>query len=104
MPCMPSADLPAGAGASMPAGIVAAAQDGVREVVAAAASGRAGHRWVVPVAAAAAVAAAACAPVAWPLLAGGAVGSAALAAAFSQVGGVAGALLADAVSRAWDRQ
>jgi len=58
---------------------------------------------VAPLAAAAAVAAAACAPIAWPLLAGGAVGSLALTAAFGQIGGVGGGLLADAVGRAWDR-
>ena len=59
---------------------------------------------MVPLAAAAAVAAAACAPVAWPLLAGGALAApAALAAAFGQVGGVGGGLLAEAVIRAWDR-
>ena len=57
---------------------------------------------MVPAAAVAAVAAAACAPVAWPLLAGGAA-AAALAAAFGQVGGVGGGLLAEAVTRAWDR-
>ena len=102
---MSSVDPPVGAGASMPAGVRAAAQDGVREVVAAGGvSGRSGHRWVVPLAAVAAVAAAACAPVAWPLLAGGALaGSAALTAAFGQVGGLGGGLLAEAVIRAWDR-
>jgi hypothetical protein len=101
---MSAADLPADAATSVPSRDVAAAQEGVREVVAAAATGRAGHRWMVPLAAAAAVAAAACAPVVWPLLAGGAaVGSAALAGAFTQVGGVGGGLLADAASRAWDR-
>jgi WD40 repeat protein len=83
--------------------IVTAAQDGVRNVVAAAASGRSGHRWVAPLAAAAAVAAAACAPIAWPLLAGAAGGSVALTAAFGQVGGVGGGLLAEVVIRAWDR-
>lgn len=50
------------------------------------------------------VAAAVCAPVAWPLLAGGAVaGPAALTAAFGQVGGLGGGLLSEAVIRAWDR-
>ena len=59
---------------------------------------------MAPLAAVAAIAAAACAPIAWPLLAGGAVaGSAALTAAFVQVGGVGGGLLTDAVSRAWVR-
>jgi energy-coupling factor transporter ATP-binding protein EcfA2 len=87
----------------MSAGVVTAAQENVRDVVAVAVSGRSGRRWVAPLAAAAAVAAAACAPIAWPLLAGGAVGSAALTAAFGQVGGVGGGLLADAVGRAWDR-
>ena len=101
---MSSADPPTGADTSVPVGVVAAARDGVRHAVAAAASGRRGDRWLVPLAAAAAVAAAACAPVAWPLLAGGAaVGSTALTAAFAQVGGVGGGLLADAVGRAWKR-
>jgi WD40 repeat protein len=60
---------------------------------------------VVPLAAAAAVAAAACAPVVWPLLvaAGAGSGAAAVAAALSQVGGVGGGLLSEAVIRAWDR-
>ena len=57
----------------------------------------------MPLAAAAAVAAAACAPVAWPLLAGGALAAPALSAAFMQVGGVGGGLLGEAVIRAWDR-
>ena len=88
----------------MSAGVVTAAQDSVRNAVAAAASDRSAHRWVGPLAAAAAIAAAASAPIAWPLLAGGAaVGSVALTAAFAQVGGVGGGLLADAVGRAWDR-
>lgn len=101
---MSSADLPPDAGTSASAGVVIAAQDSVRDVVSAAASGRSTHRWMVPLAAAATVAAAACAPVAWPLLAGGgAVASAALTAAFAQVGGVGGGLLADVVGRAWDR-
>jgi WD40 repeat protein len=102
---MSSYDAPAGASAPGSAGLIAAAQDGVREAVAAGgSSSRPGHRWVVPVAAAAAVAAAACTPVAWPLLAGGAlVGQAALAAAFGQVGAVGSGLLSEAVIRAWDR-
>ena len=59
---------------------------------------------MVPALAVAAVAAAACAPVAWPLLAGGAaVSSATLAAAFGQVGGVGGGLLGDLVTRVWNR-
>jgi hypothetical protein len=102
---MSSADPPAAAGASTSADMRAAARDGVREMVAAGgASGRSGRQWVVPLSAAAAVVAAACTPVAWPLLAGGfAAGPAALAAAFGQVGGVGGALLGEAVIRAWDR-
>ena len=98
-------DPPVGAGTPMPVEVRAAAQDGVREVVAAGgASGRSGRRWVVPLVAAAAVASAACAPVAWPLLAGGALAApAALAAAFGQVGGLGGGLLGEAVIRAWDR-
>ena len=88
----------------MSAGVVTAAQASVRNAVTAAASGRSAYRWVGPLAATAAIAAAACAPIAWPLLAGGAaVGSAALTAAFTQVGGVGGGLLADAVGRAWGR-
>jgi hypothetical protein len=56
-------------------------------------------------AAAAFVAAAASAPVVWPLLvAAGATASAtAVGAALSQVGGVGGGLLSEAVIRAWDR-
>ena len=84
-----------GMDASMTVEMRTAARDGVREVVAAGgASGRSGRRWVVPLAAASAVAAAACAPVAWPLLAGGALATpAALAAAFGQVGAAGGGLL-----------
>jgi conflict system STAND superfamily ATPase len=83
----------------------AAARTSVREVVAAGGVyGRSGHRWVVPVVAAAAVAAAACAPVAWPLLVGGtAVASSALQAAFGQVGAVGGGVLTEVVMRTWDR-
>lgn len=81
----------------------AAAQDGVRRAVAEG-SGRAGQRWAGPLAAAAGVAAAACAPVAWPLLTGGASADpTALTAAFAQLGGVGGGLLAEVVIRAWDR-
>ena len=99
---MSSTEPSAGEGISAPGGLAAAVQDSVREEVKVATSGRAGRRWVVPTLAVAAVAAAACAPVAWPLLAGGAaVSSATLAAAFSQVGGVGGGLLADLVTRAW---
>jgi len=68
---MPAADPDAPVGAATQVEVCAAARASVREVVAAGgASGRPGRRWVVPLAAAAAVAAAACAPVAWPLLAG----------------------------------
>jgi WD40 repeat protein len=85
-----------------------AARDSVQEVVAAGGTpGRQGRGWAVPLTAASVVAAAACAPVAWPLLAGGVAAApsalAALTAAFSQLGGVGGALLSEAVIRAWDR-
>jgi WD40 repeat protein len=82
------------------------AQDSVREwVTSAGAGGRASRRWVVPLAATATVAAAACAPVVWPLLlaSGTGGGAAVVGAALSQVGGVGGGLLAEAVIRAWDR-
>ena len=101
---MSSDEPPAATATPASAEGAAAARSGVREAVKAAGSGRPGSRWLVPGLAVAAVAAAACAPVAWPLLAGGAaVSSAALAAAFSQVGGVGGGLLAGAVASAWDR-
>ena len=58
---------------------------------------------MAPMAAAAAVAAAAVAPIAWPLLAGGVVGSAALTAVFGQIGGIGGGLLGNAVNQTWDR-
>lgn len=78
--------------------MLAAIQDSVRKTVASAST----SKWVVPVAAVAAVAAAVCAPVAWPLLAGGALaGSATLTAAFGQVGGLGGGLLSEAVIRTW---
>jgi WD40 repeat protein len=95
----------AGASSSTPVEVRSAARDSVREVVAAGgASDRPGHRWVVPLVAASAVAAAACTPVAWPLLAGGALaGPAALTMAFGQVGAVGGGLLSEVVIRAWDR-
>lgn len=69
------------------------------------AQGRAGQRWVVPLAATAAVAAAACAPVVWPLLlaAGAGSGAAVLGAALTQVGGVGTGLLSEVVIRAWDK-
>ena len=101
---MSSADTSAGLSIPGSSGLIAAARDGVREVVARSVSGHSGRRWVVPLAAAAAVAAAACAPIAWPLLAGGAlVGPAALTALFGQVGGMGSGLLSEAVIRAWDR-
>ena len=101
---MSSADLSAGAGIHEPSQLVAAARNGVRELVAGSVSGTSGHRRLVPLAAAAAVAAAACAPIAWPLLAGGAlVAPATLNALFGQVGGVGGGLLSEAVIRVWDR-
>jgi WD40 repeat protein len=81
------------------------AQDSVREWVASAsAHGEASRKWVVPLAVGAGMAAAVCAPVVWPLLAAGTGSSAAaVGAALSQVGGVGGGLLAEAVLRAWDR-
>ena len=80
------------------------AQDSVREWVAsAAAHGRPARRWMVPLAAAAAVAAAACAPVVWPLLLAGSGSAAVVGASLSQVGGVGGGLLSEAVIRAWDQ-
>ncbi len=103
---MSAADPDTPVGAATPVEVCAVARASVREVVAAGgASGRSGRRWVVPLAAAAAVAAAACAPVAWPLLAGGtlAASSAALTAAFGQVGAVGGGALTEVVMRAWDR-
>ena len=92
-------------GETATAGAVAAAQVSVREAVASGcASPGLARRWAVPLGAVAGVAAAACAPVAWPLLASGAVaGSPALVAAFAQVGAVGGGLLAEVVIRAWDR-
>ena len=58
----------------------------------------------MPLAATAAVAAAACTPVVWPLLLAGTGGGAAVVGAvLSQVGGVGGGLLSEAVIRAWDR-
>jgi len=101
---MPAADPDAPVGAATQVEVCAAARASVREVVAAGgASGRPGRRWVVPLAAAAAVAAAACAPVAWPLLAGGAITAPALMAAFGQVGAVGAGALTEVVMRAWDR-
>jgi hypothetical protein len=100
---MSSADPSAGQGASVSAELQRRAQDSVRRCVTSeAARGRLGRGWVVPLAATAAVAAAACAPVVWPLLVAGG-GVAALGAALSQVGGVGGGLLAEAVIRSWDR-
>jgi WD40 repeat protein len=57
----------------------------------------------VPLAATAAVAAAVCAPVVWPLLLAGSGAGAAVAMVISQVGGVGGGLLSEAVIRAWDK-
>ena len=99
---MSSADPSSGQEASA-AELRRRAQDSVREsVTSAGADGRAGRRWVVPLAAAAAVAAAACAPVVWPLLMAGGT-AAVVTAALNQVGGVGGGLLGEAVTRAWDR-
>ncbi len=95
-----------GQGASAPAELRSRAQESVRECVTrAAVEERAGHRWVVPLAATAAIAAAACAPVVWPLLAvaGAGTGAAVVGAALTQVGGVGGGLLSEAVIRAWDK-
>ena len=100
---MSSADPQAGQGVSVLAELQRQAQDSVRGCVkSAGAEGRAGHGWVVPLAATAAVAAAACAPVVWPLLVAGG-GATAVGAALNQVGGVGGGLLTEAVIRAWDR-
>ncbi len=100
---MSSADPSAGQEAPAPSEVQRRAQDGVRRCVTSeAAKGRAGHGWVVPLAATAAVAAAACAPVVWPLLAAGG-GVAAVGAALTQIGGVGGGLLTEAVVRSWDR-
>jgi WD domain, G-beta repeat len=101
-----SVDPSTGQGASAPAELRRRAQDSVREcVTSAAVRERGGRRWVVPLAATAAVAAAACAPVVWPLLlaAGAGTGAAVVGAALSQVGGVGGGLLSEAVIRAWDK-
>ena len=58
----------------------------------------------MPLTATAAVAAAACAPVVWPLLVAGAgTGAVVVGAALTQVGGVGGGLLSEAVIRAWDK-
>jgi len=102
---MSTVEPPAGASAPTLAEVRAAARNGVREAVAAGGeSGRLGRGWAVPLTAASVVAAAACAPVAWPLLAGGTTAvPAALTAAFAQVGGAGGALLSEVVIRAWDR-
>ena len=103
---MSSADPSSGPGASASVELRRRAQDSVRECVAtAAARGRGVRGWVVPLAATAAVAAAACAPVVWPLLvaAGAGGGVAVVGAALSQVGGVGGGVLSEAVIRAWDR-
>jgi WD40 repeat protein len=86
--------------------MVRAAQRGVQEVVTDGRTSRGqGHRWAVPLAAAAAVTAAACAPIVSPLLLAGAAGSSAavVGAALSQVGGVSGGVLSEAVIRAWER-
>ena len=103
---MSSTDLSSGQGSSASAELRHRAQDSVREAVAsAAARGGTGRGWVMPLAATAAVAAAACVPVVWPLLvaAGAGGGAAVVGAALSQVGGVGGGLLSEAVIRAWDR-
>ena len=97
------ADPSSGERVSVSAELRRQAQESVREcVTSAAAQGREGRRWVVPLAASAAVAAAACAPVVWPLLVG-AGGAVVAGAALAQVGGVGGGLLSEAVIRAWDR-
>ena len=75
---------------------IEAAQEGVREAVT-------GRRWSRPLTAAVTVVAAACAPVAWPLLAGGLATSAELTAVFAQLGGVGSGLLAEILIRTWDR-
>jgi hypothetical protein len=98
-----SVDPSAGQGVSASVELRREAQDSVRAwVTSVSVHGRAGRRWVVPLAATAAVAAAACAPVVWPLLlaAGAGTGAAVVGAALSQVGGVGGGLLSEAVIRA----
>jgi WD40 repeat protein len=104
---MSSADLSSGQGASTSAELRRQAQESVRVSVASANThGRSDRRWTVPLAVTAVVAAAACAPVVWPLLLAAGVGSggaAAVGAALTQVGGVGGGLLTEAVIRAWDR-
>lgn len=99
-------DPSSGQGASTSAELRRQAQDSVRVLVASAGQhGRGDRRWVVPLAATAVVAAAACAPVVLPLLLAAGAGSAAavVGAALTQVGGVGGGLLSEAVIRAWDR-
>lgn len=104
---MSSVELSSGQDGAASAELRRKAQELVRSSVASAdLRGREGRRWVAPLAAAAVVAAAACVPVVWPLLplaaaTGG--GAAVLGAAFTQVGGVGGGLLSEAVIRAWDR-
>lgn len=91
----------------MPAELWCQAQSSVRECIASAdVQRRAGWSWVVPLAASAAVAAAPCVPVAWPALVAASAGSgvaALVGIAFSQVNGVGGNLVAEAVIRAWGR-
>ena len=94
-----------GQAAPAPAELRRRAQQAVRAwVTSPAARGLAGRSWAVPLAATAAVAAAACAPVVWPLLAaaGAGTGAVVVGAALTQVGGVGGGLLSEAVIRAWD--
>jgi WD40 repeat protein len=103
---MSSVDLSSGQDGAASAELRRKAQELVRSSVASAdLGGREGRRWVAPLAAAAVVAAAACVPVIWPLLPLAATGggAAVLTAAFTQVGGVGGGLLSEAVIRAWDR-
>ena len=100
---MPDPDSSSGGNDPVPGELRRRAQDSVRQWVASAGEReRAGQERVTPTAAITAVAIAVCVPVVGPLLAAGG-GTAAVAAALAQVGGVGTGLLAEAVIRAWDR-
>ena len=103
---MSPVDPSTGRGASVPAELRCRAQDSIRGwVISSDARTRASRSWAVPLAATAAVAAAACAPVVWPLLvaAGAGTGVAVVGAALTQIGGVGGGLLSEAVIRGWEK-
>lgn len=85
-----------GIGGPMPDELRAAAQGGIREAVV-------DRRWNRPLMSVATIVAAACAPVVWPLLAGGMAASAELTAVFAQVGGVGSGLITEILIRLWDR-